>query len=63
MGTLAARRAVAEYQSTSVDARVTEATPYRLVSMLFEGVSSRIYRAKGAMERKEVALKGEMISQ
>ncbi len=63
MGTIAARRAVAEYQSMDVDARVTEASPYRLVGMLFEGVSSRIYRAKGAMQRKEIVLKGEMISQ
>ena len=63
MGKIAAHRAISEYQTVNIDARVGEATPHRLVSMMLEGATSRINRAKGAVKRKEIALKGELISQ
>lgn len=53
--------AVNSYKTGSV-AEIEEANPHRLIQMLFEGCLQRIAVAKGAIQRKEVALKGESIS-
>ncbi len=58
-----AQKALSQYRDVGVQSGVSEASPHRLVQMMFEGALSRIFKAKGAMERREIALKGETISQ
>ena len=53
--------AVNSYKTGAI-AEIEEASPHRLIQMLFEGCLQRIAVAKGAIQRKEVALKGESIS-
>lgn len=55
------RYAVNSYKTGAI-AEIEEASPHRLIQMLFEGCLQRIAVAKGAIQRKEVALKGESIS-
>jgi len=54
--------AMNEYKKAGVHAEVMEADPHRLIQMLMEGAMERIAIAKGAMQQKNVALKGERIS-
>ncbi len=54
--------ALKQYQSVDTRAQVMEASPHRLIQMLMEGGMSRLAQAKGAMERNQTALKGELIS-
>ncbi|MGK9064025.1 flagellar export chaperone FliS [Stutzerimonas chloritidismutans] len=56
-----AMSAMKQYQQVGVNAQVTEADPHRLIQMLMQGGLDRIAQAKGAMERKELAEKGELI--
>lgn len=58
-----AKAALNQYRDVSINSSVTEASPHRLVQMMFEGAMSRIFKAKGAMERGEIKAKGEQISQ
>ena len=58
-----AKMALNEYRNVGITSSVTEASPHRLVQMMYEGALSRIFKAKGAMERSEIKLKGEQISQ
>ncbi len=53
--------AVNSYKTGAI-AEIEEASPHRLIQMLFEGCLQRIAIAKGAIQRKEIALKGESIS-
>ncbi|HDZ55806.1 MAG TPA: flagellar export chaperone FliS [Pseudomonas xinjiangensis] len=53
--------AMKQYQTVNVNAQVTEASPHRLIQMLFEGGLQRLAQAKGAMEYGNLALKGELI--
>lgn len=55
-------RAAQNYSSVKVQSSVTDASPHRLVQMLFEGALERIAQAKGAMARNEIARKGELIN-
>ena len=52
--------AVNSYKS-GVVAEITEASPHRLIQMLYEGGLQKIAVAKGAIQRKETAAKGENI--
>jgi flagellar protein FliS len=54
--------AMNEYKKAGVHAEVMDADPHRLIQMLMEGALERISIAKGAMQQKNVALKGERIS-
>lgn len=54
--------ALRQYQKVGAQAQTSEASPHRLVQMLMEGGLDRIAQAKGAMERKDVPGKGELIS-
>lgn len=56
-----AASALKQYQSVNTQARVVDASPHRLIQMLMEGGLTRIAQARGAMERGQVALKGELI--
>jgi flagellar protein FliS len=57
-----AAAALKQYQAVNNKAQVMDASPHRLIQMLMEGGLSRLAQAKGAMERKQTALKGDLIS-
>ncbi|TWC16169.1 MULTISPECIES: flagellar export chaperone FliS [unclassified Pseudomonas] len=54
--------ALRQYQKIGAQAQTSEASPHRLVQMLMEGGLDRIAQARGAMERKDIANKGILIS-
>ena len=54
--------AVGEYAAVGTQTGVTEATPHRLIQMLLDGALDKIARAKGAMQRREIAEKGNYIT-
>jgi len=56
------RAALKHYAAVQVQSTVTEATPHRLTALLFDGALERIARAKGHLQRGELARKGELIS-
>jgi flagellar protein FliS len=57
-----AMTALRQYQTVNTQAQAIEASPHRLIQMLMEGGLTRLAQARGAMERDQVALKGEFIS-
>lgn len=56
-----AMSAMRQYQTVNTQAQAVDATPHRLIQMLMEGGLTRLAQARGAMERGQVALKGELI--
>ncbi len=56
-----AMTAMRQYQNVNTQAQVFDATPHRLIQMLMEGGLSRLAQARGAMEREQTALKGELL--
>jgi len=56
-----AMAALKQYQTVNTQAQVVDASPHRLIQRLMEGGLSRLAQAKGAMERGQVALKGELL--
>ena len=57
-----AMTAMRQYQTVNTQAQALEAGPHRLIQMLLEGGLTRLAQARGAMERGQVAQKGELIS-
>jgi len=57
------RAAAAQYKVVGVETQADCASPYKMVLMLLEGVLSRIATAKGCIEQKQIACKGEKIGQ
>lgn len=55
------RSALKQYQSVNLEARVMSATPHQLIQMLLEGGLTRLAQAKGALEREDLPLKGELL--
>lgn len=53
--------AIQSYASVRVQSGVEDASPHRLIQMLFEGALERIAQAKGAMQQNQIARKGELI--
>ncbi len=53
--------AIQSYSSVRVHSGVEDASPHRLIQMLFEGALERIAQAKGAMLQNQIARKGELI--
>ncbi len=53
--------ALRQYQSVNTQSQISDASPHRLIQMLMEGGLTRLAQARGAMERDELAVKGEMI--
>ncbi len=53
--------AIKSYASVRVQSGVEDASPHRLIQMLFEGALERIAQARGAMLQGNIALKGELI--
>lgn len=56
-----AMAAMRQYQSVNTQAQAVDASPHRLIQMLMEGGLTRIAQARGAMERQQTAMKGELI--
>lgn len=56
-----AMTAMRQYQSVNTQAKAVDASPHRLIQMLMEGGLSRIAQARGALDRGQVAMKGELI--
>ncbi|MEE9100827.1 MULTISPECIES: flagellar export chaperone FliS [Pseudomonas] len=57
-----AMRAMKQYQQVSLEARVAEASPHSLIQMLMQGGLERMAQARGAIERGQLAERGELIS-
>jgi flagellar protein FliS len=53
--------ALNQYKSVGVQSGMTDATPHQMITMLLDGALDRIASAKGAIGRKEVARKGELV--
>ena len=54
--------AMAAYRTVGVESLASTADPHQLVLMLFNGARAAVAAAKGHMERREIAPKGETIS-
>ena len=54
---------ISHYNQVDRVSGVTDADPHRLVQMLLEGALSKIAVVKGLIKRKDIAQKGELISQ
>jgi len=54
--------AAASYNVVKNHSGVQNATPHRLIDMLFEGLKERISQARGAMEYRNIELKGKKIN-
>lgn len=61
MNIAARQNAVNSYKSGAI-VEVDDASPHRLIQMLFEGCLQRMAIAKGAIEHQDIAVKGENIS-
>ncbi|MDH4568780.1 flagellar export chaperone FliS [Pseudomonas sp. BN414] len=53
--------ALKQYQSVNTQAQAVDASPHRLIQMLMEGGLTRLAQARGAIERGQLAQKGELI--
>ncbi|MBD2837636.1 flagellar export chaperone FliS [Pseudomonas sp. JM0905a] len=56
-----AASALRQYQNVNTNVMVADANPHRLIQMLMEGSLSRMAQARGALERGQLASKGELI--
>lgn len=56
-----AMTALQQYQTVNTQAQAAGADPHRLIQMLMEGGLTRLAQARGAMERQQTAMKGELI--
>ena len=54
--------AVKQYSQVGVASGVEQASPHRLIQMLMEGAIEKVAKARGFMERKDIANKGSHIS-
>lgn len=61
MFTSVSSRSAAAYQRVNVETAVSQADPYTLVTMLFDGLLRNIGTAKVAIARGDVAAKGDHI--
>ena len=50
------------YKATNIDSIVFEATPHKLIDMLFKGAKDALVQAVGAIERKDFDAKSKKIS-
>ncbi|MGO4998502.1 flagellar export chaperone FliS [Oceanisphaera sp. W20_SRM_FM3] len=56
------RGSMRAYKSVALDSQKTVASPYRIVQMLLAGALERLAKAKTAIEHKNYAQRGELIS-
>lgn len=55
------RRIASSYRQLDVETAINAADPHKLITMLFDGALERIAVARSAMQRRDVAAKGEAI--
>lgn len=55
------QEALKQYRQLGIESEVNHASPHRLIQMLFEGALGRLATAQGALERGDVAVKGEAL--
>lgn len=55
------QEALKQYRRLGIESEVSNASPHRLIQLLFEGALSRLAAAQGAIERGDLAAKGELI--
>jgi flagellar protein FliS len=53
--------ATKQYQKVDTQSAIMEASPHQLVAMLISGAITRLSTAKGCIQRKDIAGKGEQI--
>ena len=56
-----ARHAMSAYSNTQIHSGVMDATPHKLTAMLLGGAVDRVNAARGAIEKGDVARRGEML--
>jgi flagellar secretion chaperone FliS len=49
------------YRELGIESEINNATPHRLIQLLFDGALSRLVMAQAAIERGDVAAKGALI--
>lgn len=54
--------ALSQYKHVGVQTSVIDATPHKMIEMLFRGIVEKLAYAKGAIERKDLSFQGENIS-
>lgn len=59
---LGSQQALNSYRTIGAHSQVAVADPYKLVQLLLANVIERLAAARGHMERREIARKGEQIS-
>lgn len=57
-----AHRASSMYSKVGLETDVLNASPHRLVALLFDGLSDAMVQARGAIEQGNVELKGRSLS-
>lgn len=53
------QEALKQYRKLGIESEVSNASPHRLIQMLFEGALGRLAAAQGAIVRNDMAAKGE----
>jgi flagellar protein FliS len=56
------RNNIKTYQNINVESGINAADPHTIISMLFDGIFQSISVAKGAIERKELAIKSAQLN-
>lgn len=55
------QEALKQYRQLGIESEVNNASPHRLIQLLFEGALGRLAAAQGAIERGDMAVKGESL--
>jgi flagellar protein FliS len=55
------QEALKQYRQLGIESEISNASPHRLIQLLFEGALGRLAAAQGAIERGDLAAKGELI--
>lgn len=55
------QEALKQYRQLGIESEVSNASPHRLIQLLFEGALGRLAAAQGAIERGDTAAKGELL--
>lgn len=56
------QKALKQYQTVNVHSAIEQASPHKLISMLFDGLQTAVIRAKGLIEQNDMARKTEQIN-
>ncbi len=62
MNAIMRQKVLNQYQQTSVETNMENATPYKLISMLYDGAVDNLFLVKGAIQRKDFELKSQKMN-